>query len=58
MRKERKYKGRRDGRDNKKNKDYKDKDHKSCYIAKEETDIESENNDEEVIYVAMKEDSR
>ena len=49
-----KYKGRRDDKDYKRNKDHKGK--KSCYIFEEETDNESESNDDEVVYVAMKED--
>lgn len=54
-RKERKYKGRRDEKDYKRNKDEKGK--KSCYIAEKETDNESESNDDEVVYVSIKEDS-
>ena len=54
-RKERKYKGRRDDRDNKKNKDYKQKGKKYCYTIEEEIDTEFEGNDEEVVYVAIKE---
>ena len=39
------------------NKGYKDKGKKSCYIAKEETKDGFDNNDDEVAYVAMKDDS-
>ena len=56
---ERKYKkcqGRRDGRDNRGYKDYKDKGNKSCYIFKEETVNSSNDNEEEVVYVAMKDE--
>lgn len=51
-----KYEGKRDGRDSRRNKEYKDKGKKSCYISKEETDNESDSNDEEVVYVPIKED--
>ena len=53
-RKERKYKGRGDDWDYKKNKD--DKAKKSCYIVDEEIGTEFESNDDEFVYVAMKED--
>ena len=36
---------------------YKDKGKKSCYIAEEETKIGSDDHDDEVVYVAMKDDS-
>lgn len=54
-RKEGKYKGRRDDKDYKRRKD--EKGNKSCYIIEEEIDNESTSNDDEVVYVAMKEDS-
>ena len=38
-------------------KDFKDKGKKSCYIAEEETKDESDENDDEVVYVAMKDES-
>ena len=47
-----KYRSRRDGE----NKDYKDKGNKSCYIAKEETKDGSNDHDDEVVYVVMKDD--
>ena len=50
-----KYKGKWDDSDNKRNKNYKEKGKKSYYIFEEETNNESESNDEEVVYVAMKE---
>ena len=55
-RKERKYKGRRDDQDYKKNKEYKEKGKKYCYSVEEKTDNESKINDDEIFYVAMKED--
>ena len=48
-----KYKSRRD----EDNKDYKDKGKKSCYIAEEEIKDGSDNHDDEVVYVAMKDES-
>ena len=48
-----KYKSRRD----EDNKDYKDKGKKSCYIFKEEIRYESDDHDNEVVYVAMKDES-
>ncbi len=48
-----KYKSRRD----EDNKDYKDKGKKSCYIAEEETKDGSDNHDDEVVYVTMKDES-
>jgi hypothetical protein len=48
------YKGRRDEED----KGHYDKGKKSCYIAKEDTDNESDkSNDEEVVYVVVKDES-
>ena len=38
--------------------DQKGKGKKSCYIAKEENDNDLDDNDEEVVYVAMKDDSK
>ena len=49
-----KYKSRRD----EDNKDYKDIGKKSCYITKEETHDGSNNHDNEVVYVAMKDESQ
>ena len=37
--------------------DYKEKGKKSCYIAKEEKKDESNDNDDEIVYVAMKDGS-
>ena len=48
-----KYKSRND----EDNKDCKDKDKKSCYIAKEETNDGSDDHDDEVVYVAIKDES-
>ena len=48
-----KYKGRRD----EDSKDYKDKGKKSCYIVEEETKDDSDEHDDEVVYVAMKDKS-
>ena len=48
-----KYRSKRD--ENKK--DYKDKGKKSCYIIEEETKEKSNDHDEEVVFVAMKDDS-
>lgn len=53
--KEWKYKGRSDDKDYRRNKDEKGK--KYCYITKEKTNNESESNDDEVVYVAMNEES-
>ena len=39
------------------NKDYKDNDNKSCYIVEEETKDGSDDHDDEVVCVAMKDDS-
>lgn len=54
---ESKYKDKRDNKDHQRYKDYKEKGKKSCYIAEEETDSDSDNFDIEVVYVAMKDDS-
>ena len=48
-----KYKSRRD----EDNKAYKDKDKKSCYIAEEETKDGFDDHEDEVVYVAMKDDA-
>ena len=47
-----KYKSRRD----EDNKDYKDKGKKSCYIVEEEAKYGSEDHDDEVVYVEMKDE--
>ena len=54
-RKEKMYKEMRDDRDYKKNKDSMVKGKKSCYIVEEETDTKSKSNDEEIVYIFMKE---
>ena len=47
------YKSRRDEG----NKDYKDKGKKSCYIAEDETKDESDGHDDDVVYVAIQDES-
>ena len=48
-----KYKSRRD----EDNKDYKEKGKKSCYVAQEETKDGSNDHDDEMVYIAMKDES-
>ena len=50
------YKDKCKGRRGEYKKRYKDKGKKACYIAQEETTDESKEHDEEVIYVAMRDD--